>query len=264
MKKTDMKKIYTKKQIVEAIAYWEKLLKLGNYRRICEKAYNFKDLKDQCDQIVKLLPKLRKARQTVTDLFKRGKVKFSDTGRRSWQHRRDFYYPYNKFITDGWFHNPGFNGTRDRLFGIEGGGASGSSLYVDIDTGEFTIRDDGEDLAAPDVFAEKTDSRGRPFREDWDITHHADRLVNEIGKYVEMVERAAAGEDIYSWDRDDPYGEEAGAAKTFTVDYTAWHKDKYQTDVEAKDEAEAKKKFLAGHPEEYDFKGIEITSIKEK
>lgn len=31
-----MKKQYTKKQITEAIAYWEKQLKLGNYKRVDE------------------------------------------------------------------------------------------------------------------------------------------------------------------------------------------------------------------------------------
>jgi hypothetical protein len=49
-----------------------------------------------------------------------------------------------------------------------------------------------------------------------------------------MVERAAAGEDICvnndPWD--DPYGEKNANKtvkniKTFTIDYTAWHKDKY-------------------------------------
>ena len=31
-----MKKTYTKKQITEAIAYWEKQLKLGNYKKVNE------------------------------------------------------------------------------------------------------------------------------------------------------------------------------------------------------------------------------------
>jgi len=34
-----MKKTYTKKQITEAIAYWKKQLRAGNYKSICEKAY---------------------------------------------------------------------------------------------------------------------------------------------------------------------------------------------------------------------------------
>ena len=31
-----MKKQYTKKQITEAIAYWKKQLKLGNYKKVYE------------------------------------------------------------------------------------------------------------------------------------------------------------------------------------------------------------------------------------
>jgi hypothetical protein len=62
----------------------------------------------------------------------------------------------------------------------------------------------------------------------------AERIATEIKKYVKMVERAAAGEDICvnndPWD--DPYGEKNANKtvkniKTFTIDYTAWHKDKY-------------------------------------
>ena len=33
---TKMKKTYTKKQITEAIAYWEKQLRAGNYHRVNE------------------------------------------------------------------------------------------------------------------------------------------------------------------------------------------------------------------------------------
>jgi len=35
-KDKDMKKKYTKKQITEAIAYWEKQLRVGNYKRVDE------------------------------------------------------------------------------------------------------------------------------------------------------------------------------------------------------------------------------------
>lgn len=260
-----MKKTYTKKQITEAIAYWKKQLRAGNYKSICEKAYQNIDLRDSCNQIIKLLPKLRKAHQLVTDLFKHGKVKYTDIGGK-YQYKKDFYHYYNKFKTNGWFHNLGFNRIKDRLFGIEGGGADGGSLYVDIDTGKFTVHDDGKDLAEVDNFVEKTftNRHRRSFSEDWNITYKADRLVNEIDSYVKMVERAAAGKDIYSQDSDDWYGEEINAVKTFTIGYTAWHQDKYQTEVEAKDEAEARKKFLNEHPEEYNFKDIEITSIKER
>ena len=36
--KTNMKKTYTKKQIQEAINYWEKQLRIGNYERVNESA----------------------------------------------------------------------------------------------------------------------------------------------------------------------------------------------------------------------------------
>jgi hypothetical protein len=63
----------------------------------------------------------------------------------------------------------------------------------------------------------------------------AERIATEIKKYVKMVERAATGEDIYSNNDpyDDPYGEKntkktvEKTIKTFNIDYTAWHKDKY-------------------------------------
>ena len=35
-----MKKRYTKKQIQEAINYWEKQLKLGNYKKVNESRYD--------------------------------------------------------------------------------------------------------------------------------------------------------------------------------------------------------------------------------
>lgn len=42
VKKNNMKKKYTKKQICEAIAYWKKQLKSGNYKKINE------SLDDKC------------------------------------------------------------------------------------------------------------------------------------------------------------------------------------------------------------------------
>lgn len=52
--------------------------------------------------------------------------------------------------------------------------------------------------------------------------------------------------------------------RQFTVNYTAWHMDKYFVKIEAADEDEAKKKFFKDHAhEEYDMKDFEITSIQE-
>ena len=52
--------------------------------------------------------------------------------------------------------------------------------------------------------------------------------------------------------------------KNYSIDYTAWHMDKYTVDVKARSEAEAKNIFFKDHAnEEYDMKDFEITSIKE-
>ena len=52
--------------------------------------------------------------------------------------------------------------------------------------------------------------------------------------------------------------------RNYSVDYTAWHMDKYTVDVKARSKEEAKKKFFKDHAhEEYDMKDFEITSIKE-
>ena len=52
--------------------------------------------------------------------------------------------------------------------------------------------------------------------------------------------------------------------RNYSVDYTAWHMDKYTVDIKARSEAEAEKKFFRDHAhEEYDMKDFEITSIKE-
>ena len=52
--------------------------------------------------------------------------------------------------------------------------------------------------------------------------------------------------------------------KNYSIDYTAWHMDKYTVDVKARSEEEAKKIFFRDHAnEEYDMKDFEITSIKE-
>lgn len=42
MKDTSMKKRYTRKQIVEAINYWKKQLRVGNYKKLNEDANGFK------------------------------------------------------------------------------------------------------------------------------------------------------------------------------------------------------------------------------
>ena len=42
-----MKKQYTRKQITEAIAYWEKQLKAGNYKRVDESVESMARLKMQ-------------------------------------------------------------------------------------------------------------------------------------------------------------------------------------------------------------------------
>ena len=53
--------------------------------------------------------------------------------------------------------------------------------------------------------------------------------------------------------------------KNYSIDYTAWHMDKYTVDVKARSEAEAKNIFFKDHAhEEYDMKDFEIVSIKEK
>lgn len=52
--------------------------------------------------------------------------------------------------------------------------------------------------------------------------------------------------------------------KSYSVDYTAWHMDKYTVDIEARSEEEAKEMFFRDHAhEEYDMKDFEITQIKE-
>lgn len=53
--------------------------------------------------------------------------------------------------------------------------------------------------------------------------------------------------------------------KNYSIDYTAWHMDKYTVDVKARSESEAKNIFFKDHAhEEYDMKDFEITSIKKK
>jgi hypothetical protein len=81
---------------------------------------------------------LRKIYPIVTDLFKQGKVKYYGTNYKHCYNKPDMLNLYNKFKTDGWFHNLGFYGSKG-LFGCKGGGHSGYSLFVDIYTGEFMI-----------------------------------------------------------------------------------------------------------------------------
>ena len=53
--------------------------------------------------------------------------------------------------------------------------------------------------------------------------------------------------------------------RNYSVDYTAWHMDKYTVDIKARSKEEVKRKFFKDHAhEEYDMKDFEITSIKEK
>ena len=49
-----MKKKYTKKQITEAIAYWEKQLKKGNYRKVNESEDELtdKEIEDQVERVM--------------------------------------------------------------------------------------------------------------------------------------------------------------------------------------------------------------------
>ena len=52
--------------------------------------------------------------------------------------------------------------------------------------------------------------------------------------------------------------------KNYSIDYTAWHMDKYTVDIQARSEDDAKKKFFKEYAhEEYDMKDFEITQIKE-
>ena len=59
--------------------------------------------------------------------------------------------------------------------------------------------------------------------------------------------------------------EEKFNLRDYSIDYTAWHMDKYTVNIKARNEEEAKKIFFRDHAhEEYDMKDFEITSIKEK
>lgn len=55
-----------------------------------------------------------------------------------------------------------------------------------------------------------------------------------------------------------------GEPTKYTIDYTAWHMDKYSTEITANSEEEARRKFLRDEAQEqYDMKDFEITSIRE-
>ena len=47
-----MKKKYTKKQITEAIAYWEKQLRTGNYRKVHESMPTDDEIRDQVERVM--------------------------------------------------------------------------------------------------------------------------------------------------------------------------------------------------------------------
>ena len=55
-----------------------------------------------------------------------------------------------------------------------------------------------------------------------------------------------------------------GEQTKYTIDYTAWHMDKYSTEITASSEEDARRKFLSDEAQEqYDMKDFEITSIRE-
>ena len=55
-----------------------------------------------------------------------------------------------------------------------------------------------------------------------------------------------------------------GEPTKYTIDYTAWHMDKYSTEITANSEEEARRKFLRDEAQEqYDMKDFKITSIRE-
>jgi RPA family protein len=142
-------------------------------------------------------------------------------------------------MTNNFYNNPGFSGNRfgdKRLFGCKD--SYEYSLFVDIYTGKFMIehKEYKSDEVDVDTFVKLTIKYNniepnKPIYTFFSIMEKAERIATEIKKYVKMVERAAAGENIYSNNDpvDDPYGEKTAkkTVKTFTIDYTAWHKDKY-------------------------------------
>ena len=203
-----MKKKYTKKQITEAIAYWEKQLKMMNEETeddimgIIDKYANDKDAAEQkqtnsklnkflqnCKSILEKCPKLQRIRPIVMKLFEKKLVRYYDTGKRFGDlGKHNFHYSYNQFTTDSWFHEPGFSSGHDAkaMFGCAGGGASGNSVYVDIDNGLFGVTK--SKMMSADEFAEQTTSSGKPYYLDYDITSKVQEIADEIDNYVKMVE----------------------------------------------------------------------------
>ena len=203
-----MKKQYTRKQIVEAISYWKKQLKLMNEETeddlmgIIDGYADSRDAAEQrqtnskldkflqnCKSILEQCPKLQRIRPIVMKLFERNLVRYCDTGKRFGDlGKYSFHYCYNQFTTDGWFHEPGFSSKRDAkaMFGCEGGGASGNSVYVDIDNGLFGVTKN--EMMPADEFAEQTTSRGKPYYLDYDIASKVQEIADGIDSYVKMVE----------------------------------------------------------------------------
>lgn len=203
-----MKKTYTKKQITEAIAYWEKQLKLMNEETeddlmgIIDSYADDKDAAEQrltnsklskflqnCKSILEKCPELQRIRPVVMKLFERKLVRYCDTGKRFGSlGERSFHYCYNQFTTNGWFHEPGFSSGRDAkaVFGCEGGGASGNSVYIDIDNGLFGVTK--KEMMSADEFAEQTTSSGKPYYLDYDIASKVQEIADGIDSYVKMVE----------------------------------------------------------------------------
>lgn len=71
-----MKHKYTKKQIVEAIKYWEKQIKLGNYRKLNESSSEFKKI----DDIVEYLAGKKDLKWTKVYKFQRINARQSEGG----------------------------------------------------------------------------------------------------------------------------------------------------------------------------------------
>ena len=88
-------------------------------------------------------------------------------------------------FTEGWYHRLGFSDRRKNAIGCCGGGASGNSLFVDFETGEFIVSgwycEKGKETLTADELAEE-------YWNDYDVRDKIETIATGL---TEFAERAA-------------------------------------------------------------------------
>jgi len=267
-----MKKQYTKKQICEAIAYWKKRL---NEAKDPSSYESFDSLKKKLDaELAEMASTSRPDLERIKYVYDN----YDEDGRLEYDLRDDGNHDF------GWgLKLPGGGRLNDKVSSFYDACVSlvqgdepntpmefeDSFVWHPLNSLFLAAIEQDWKKASGVIAQDLSDSRMQRWFDD-DVVADTDEEDGRTVEYYEYEIRLDWKEGLailreYAKKFYDVWAKNFYKLdhKQFTVNYTAWHMDKYFAKVEAADEDEARRKFLGSHEDEYDMKDYRITSIEE-